>query len=143
MPVQRKRVSDEVMARVASAIVALAADENAPRTKRQIEHISGLSHDVVARAFRQDADEPDNQYRLNERLSELVAPLSSARRSPIAEEQHQDKQKIAELKQQVSELNKELDRYAMTLFAFHLASQPEDTPTGDVIPIRRDRRLKD
>ena len=82
MPAKRKRVSDEVMTRVSTAIDALAADQNAPRTKRQIELLSGLGHDAVARAFRQDAAEPDNQYRLNARLNELIAPLGTGRRSP-------------------------------------------------------------
>lgn len=142
MPAKRKRVSDEVMTRVSTAIDALAADQNAPRTKRQIELLSGLGHDAVARAFRQDAAEPDNQYRLNARLNELIAPLGTGRRSPVAEEQHQDKQKIAELKQQVRELNEHLDRYAMTLFAHHLADNPA-AETSDVVSIRRYRKQRD
>lgn len=142
MPAKRKRVSDEVMGRVSNAIDSLAADQNAPRTKRQVELLSGLSHDAVARAFRQDAAEPDNQYRLSEKLDQLIAPLGTGRRSPVAEEKHQDKQKIAELKQQVGELNRQLDRYAMTLFAHHLAGNPA-AETSDVVSIRRHRRQRD
>jgi hypothetical protein len=142
MPANRKRVSDEVMARVSAAIDALAADASAPRTKRQVEHLSGLSHDAVARAFRQDATEADNPYRLNEKMDQLLAPSGSGRRSPLAEEQHQDKQKIAELKQHVSDLNRQLDRYAMTLFAYHLAENAT-AATGDVVPIRRHKRQRD
>ena len=143
MPARKKRVTDEVMATVSNAIDALAADETAPRTKRQIERIAGLSHDVVARAFRQDAEEPDNLYRLNSKLGALIDPLSSARRSPEAEQQYQDKQRIAELKHEVSDLNKQLDRYAMTLFAYHLAEQPAEAPTGNVVAIRRRRKPDD
>ena len=38
------------MTRVSDAIQMLTADQNAPRTKRQIEILSGLGHDAVARA---------------------------------------------------------------------------------------------
>lgn len=138
MPAKRKRVSDDVLTRVSNAIGMLSVDQDAPRTKRQIEILSGLGHDAVARAFRQDALEPDNQYRLNEQFNHLIGPLGTGRRSPAGEEKHQDKQKIAELKQQVTELNRQLDRYAMTLFAIHLTDNPS-TETGVAIPIRRHR----
>lgn len=138
MPANRKRVSDDVMTRVSNAIDMLSSDDRAPRTKRQIEHLSGLGHDAVARAFRQDAAEPETPFRLNQRFSDLITPLSTGRRSPADEEKYHDKQKIAELKQQVAELNRQLDRYAMTLFALHLADNPS-TETGEAIPIRRYR----
>lgn len=140
MPSQRKQVTDEVMTRVAHALDALASDDAAPRTKRQLEMLSGLSHDAVARAFRQDANEVDSRFRLNEKMNRLTEPLSSARRSPVAEEQYQDKQKIAELKHQVRELNHQLDRYAMSLFAHHIANtaaSPAATSSSDVVPIGR------
>ncbi|MCW2132711.1 hypothetical protein B0G38_001876 [Arthrobacter sp. VKM Ac-2550] len=139
MPAKRKRVSDDVMTRVSGAIEVLSTDRNAPRTKRQIEILSGLGHDAVARAFRQDAHEPDNPYRLNEKFNQLIAPLGTGRRSPAAEEKHQDKQRIAELKQQVGELNRQLDRYAMTLFAHYLADNPS-TESDGAVPMRRQKR---
>jgi hypothetical protein len=140
MPAKRKRVSDDVMTRVSIAIDTLAADNEAPRTKRQIENLSGLGHDAVARAFRQDAAEPDTSYRLNEKFNQLIAPLGTGRRSPAAEERFLEKQTIAELKQQVRELNRQLDRYAMTLFALYLAENPA-TEAG-AVPIRRHRRQR-
>lgn len=141
MPANRKRVSDDVMTRVSNAIDMLSSDDRAPRTKRQIELLSGLGHDAVARAFRQDAAEPNTPFRLNQRFNHLIAPLSTGRRSPADEEKYHDKQKIAELKQKVSELNWQLDRYAMTLFALHLADNPS-TETGEAIPIRRHSRKR-
>ncbi|MGG5171251.1 hypothetical protein ACQR35_03595 [Pseudarthrobacter sp. J1738] len=141
MPAKRKRVSDDVLTRVSDAIKVLSVDQNAPRTKRQIEILSGLGHDAVARAFRQDATEPDNPYRLNEKFNHLIGALGSGRRSPAGEEKHQDKQKIAELKQQVSELNRQLDRYAMTLFAYYLEDNPR-TETNGAVSIRRHRRQR-
>ncbi|TDK23514.1 hypothetical protein E2F48_16115 [Arthrobacter crusticola] len=141
MPASRKRVSDDVMTRVSKAIDALAADQSAPRTKRQIEILSGLGHDAVARAFRQDAAESDNPHRLNEKLNRLIAPLGTSRRSPAAEEKYQDKQKIVELKQQVSELNRQLDRYAMTLFAVYLADNPS-AEASRAVSIRRHRQQR-
>lgn len=141
MPAMRKRVSDDVMSRVSNAIDAISVDPEAPRTKRQIEVLSGLGHDAVARAFRQDATESDNPYRLTERFSQLIAPFQAGRRSPAAQEKYQDKQKIAELKQQVGELNRQLDRYAMSLFAVHLEEQP-NVETDSVVSFRSQRRQR-
>lgn len=141
MPANRKRVSEDVMTRVSDAIHTLSSDDGAPRTKRQIELLSGLGHDAVARAFRQDATEPDNPHRLNEKFNHLTGSVGGGRRSPAAEEKFQDRQKIAELKQQNSELNRQLDRYAMTLFAYYLEDNP-GTETDVAVSIRRHRRQR-
>ncbi|MEF9468516.1 hypothetical protein M5F49_14595 [Mycobacteroides abscessus] len=50
----RKRVSDAVMQAIADAITTIENSADMPRTKRQIEAITGRSHDAVARAFVQD-----------------------------------------------------------------------------------------
>ena len=49
-----KKVSDHVFERVSLALDRLAADPTLRRTKRELERLSGLSHDAVARAFRQE-----------------------------------------------------------------------------------------
>lgn len=71
----RKRVSDAVMQAVADALVTIENDADAPRTKRQIEAITGKSHDAVARAFAQDRHE-NSPYRLNERFKRLTTNLT-------------------------------------------------------------------
>lgn len=140
MTVQRKRVSEAVMARVSAAIDSIAADEAAPRTKRQIEHVSRLGHDAVARAFRQDADDQGHPHHLNERLNALITPGGSGRRSPADEQRREDKQKIVELNQQVRDLNRQLDRYAMCLLAQLLESLPHgDAVEAEVVAIRKSR----
>jgi hypothetical protein len=136
MPINRKRVSEEVMDRVSAAIRVLAKDDSLPRTKRQLELISGLSHDAVARAFRQDAAEPDTIHQINASFDDLVAPLGGGRRSPFEQERHNDKQEIVVLKQQIKELNKQLDRYAMALFAQHLMREEGSQTPTNTVPLR-------
>jgi hypothetical protein len=136
---RRKPVSEEVMIRVSEAINRLEADQNAPRTKRQLEVISGLGHDAVARAFRQDASQSAGSHQLTARWAELT-DRPGGYRSPAAHAEHQARQHIAELQQTVRELNTQLDRYAMALFAGHLEQVAHDDQ-GEVIEIRRRRSL--
>jgi hypothetical protein len=142
---RRKRVSDEVMVRISEAIDKIAADDQAPRTKRQIEAISGLGHDAVARAFRQDSVE-SAEYRLNERLNALLTPEGSGRRSPEGQERHEAEIKIAELRHRVRELDAQLDRYGMALYAHALSAgtlTSEGSSDGtDPVPMRRQRKRK-
>jgi hypothetical protein len=138
VPARRKRVSETVMARVSAAVDSIAADHTAPRTKRQIEQISSLGHDAVARAFRQDADDQGVPHRLNERLNELMG--TTGRRSPAEEERRQHKQEVLELNQEVRDLNRQLDRYAMCLLAQLLRDLPQDDGIASDVVAIRDRR---
>lgn len=136
----RKRVSDRVMQAVADAITAIENDPSAPRTKRKIEALAGLSHDAVARAFAQDRDDADSPYALTKRFEALTAPLAARGDSLDAAEARKDRDTIAELRQQNRDLHALLDRYAQALFAQHLDEQ-ESRPEKEVVtPIRRTRR---
>ncbi|MFR9779018.1 hypothetical protein ACL02O_23560, partial [Micromonospora sp. MS34] len=127
--------------RIAEALDVIAADDARPRTKREIERITDLGHDTVARAFRQDAEE-ENTYRITEKFTALAQQLGSNRRSPAREKELAHEQELADLRREASDLNKQLDRYAMSLYAYYLAAQPQ--PDGasatDPIPIGRNRK---
>ena len=134
----RKRVTDEVMTAIADAITAMAGDADAPRTKRQIEALSGKSHDAVARAFAQDRNEGGTPFRLNERFNDLTANLTrgdSLNEATV----RQDRQTIAELRQKNRDLHAQLDRFATALFAQHLDRQGQRPELELVTRIRRDK----
>jgi hypothetical protein len=147
MPSPRpKRTSNATFQRIVDALEELKADDDAPRTKREIERRSGLAHDAVARAFRQDADE-DNEFGINKKFDELTAELTVARVSPDRDKQIAVERQNAELRDQVRHLNDRLDQHAMALFAYHLqethaARSEGDAPTH-VVPIRVRRRDDD
>jgi hypothetical protein len=141
-PGRRKTVSEDVFRRIAEALAEMASDDAAPRTKREIERRSSLSHDAVARAFRQD-NAHEGRWGVSSRFADLVN-ASTGRRSPQQAIRSERDHKITELQQQVSELQRSLDRYAMSLFAVYLQDQKrdsDDSPEEDnVTPIGRNRR---
>jgi len=145
---QRKRTSDETFKRIVEAIEKMAADDESPRTKREIERLTGYGHDAVARAFRQDATE-DNRYRITAKFKALTEELTSSRVSPDRDRQIVIQRENRELKDQVRHLNQMLDAHAMALFAVHLRNThptTSDAPTStnaDVVPIRRRPRDDD
>lgn len=109
------------------ALSEMAFDDEAPRTKREIERRTNLSHDAVARAFRQDAGE-HNQWAITAKLQELRGGVDEGL-SPSRQQEKASAVKIRELQEQVGELNRTLDAYAMTLFALQLQDHgmhPED-----------------
>ncbi|MGA9147952.1 MAG: hypothetical protein WBZ04_10365 [Candidatus Nanopelagicales bacterium] len=138
---KRKRTSDDTFNRIVEALDIMAADNESPRTKREIERLTGYSHDAIARAFRQDANE-DNEYRITAKFAKMTSELTASRVSPDRDKQIAMAQQINELKDQVRHLNLMLDAHAMSLFAYHLkdahGSQVDDD--ADVISIRRHRR---
>lgn len=142
---QRKRTSDETFKRIVEAIEKMAADDESPRTKREIERLTGYGHDAVARAFRQDATE-DNQYGITTKFKALTEELTASRVSPDRDKQIVIQRENRELKDQVRHLNQLLDAHAMALFALHLrdthpaTSDSTTTASADVVPIRRRRR---
>ncbi|MGB3321820.1 MAG: hypothetical protein WBB05_04330 [Mycolicibacterium fortuitum] len=131
----RKRVSDAVMQAIADAITTIENSADMPRTKRQIEAITGRSHDAVARAFVQDRIE-NSSYRLNSRFEQLTANLTRGD-SLNAAAARNDRQTIAELRQKNRDLHNQLDRFAIALFARLLDAQSEQPETELVTPIRR------
>lgn len=131
----RKRVSDAVMQAIADAITTIENSADMPRTKRQIEAITGRSHDAVARAFVQDRIE-SSSHCLNSRFEQLTANLTRGD-SLNAAVIRNDRQTIAELRQQNRDLHDQLDRFAIALFAQHLDTDSEPPEIELITPIRR------
>lgn len=130
-----KRVSDAVMQAIADAITTVENSPDMPRTKRQIEAITGRSHDAVARAFVQDRTE-NSSYGLNNRFEQLTANLTRGD-SLNAAAVRSDRQAIAELRQKNRDLQDQLDRFATALFARHLDTEMERPEIQRVTRIRR------
>lgn len=144
MPAPRaKRTSKATFQRIVDALAQMKDDEDAPRTKREIERRSGLAHDAVARAFRQDADE-DNEFGINNLFDALTSELTVTRVSPDRDKQIATERQNANLKDEVRHLHEQLDRHAMAMFSYHLrdqhAAQSTDAAPTDVIPIRSRQR---
>lgn len=132
-----RTVSDDVMERISAALEAMAADPHAPRTKREIERRTGLSHDAVARAFRQDAAS-SSPWNLTTRLARLGE--RPARRSDPQARQVRDLQaKIRDKNKQITQMEAALDRHAMTVLALHLELQQLSGPSANVVAIARSR----
>jgi hypothetical protein len=126
------------MQAIADAITTIENSADMPRTKRQIEAITGRSHDAVARAFVQDRTE-NSSYRLNSRFEQLTAKLTRGD-SLNAATARNDRQTIAELRQQNRDLHNQLDCFATALFARHLDTQTKRPETELVTRIRRGQR---
>lgn len=141
---RRKRVGDAVMERIVAAIREIAADESAPRTKREIERRTGLSHDAVARAFRQDSEE-ENRWQISKEMVKLTDGGAN-RRSPQQNEKVEVAQQLADSKQRLSEAQAQNERYAVALYAFQIQRTAATVPdSSKAVPIgknrRRDRRV--
>ena len=129
-----KRVSDDVFARIASALDQIASDPTARRTKREIEQRSGLSHDTVARAFRQDTETPTH-WHISDRLNGLLNTTQAAsRRSPQQAAEADLRNTIRDRNREIERLNSLVDGYANLLLAHHL--EQTLTETNTVIPLR-------
>jgi hypothetical protein len=138
----RKRVTDEVFERIGEAITLIAADTAAPRTKREIERLSGLAHDTVARAFKQDQLE-ETPWKITARFL-ATGDASTHGRSPEQQRLHDAQQVIEELKHKNRDLESALNSYAATLLAYHLnvsEQNASDGPFSGAVPmIGRNRR---
>lgn len=134
----RKRVTDEVMQRISDALDRMSTDNTARRTKRELERITGLSHDAVARAFRRDVDE-NSRWNLTGRLASLSDP-QAGHRSPQEQHIHQLRQTLREKNTQIAQLQTSLDRYAMAVLAQHLELNANTSRDRDVISLGRNRQ---
>lgn len=134
----RKRVSDSVMQAIADAITTIENSADMPRTKRQIEAITGRSHDAVARAFVQDRTE-NSSYHLNSRFEQLTANLTRGDSLNTAAVRN-DRQTIAELRQKNRDLHNQLDCFATALFAQYLDTQIQRREIELVTRIGRGQR---
>jgi hypothetical protein len=126
------------MQAIAGAIATIENSPDMPRTKRQIEALTGRSHDAIARAFVQDRT-VNSPYRLNSRFEQLTANMSRGHSLNDAAGRN-DRQAIAELRQQNRDLHNQLDRFATALFARHLDTQAERPEIELVTRIRRGQR---
>lgn len=126
------------MQAIADAITTIENSADMPRTKRQIEAITGRSHDAVARAFVQDRIETSS-FHLNSRFEQLTANLTRGDSLSDAAVRN-DRQTIAELRQKNRDLHDQLDRFAIALFARHLDAKTERPEIELVTRIRRRQR---
>jgi hypothetical protein len=133
----RKRVTDEVMQRISAALDRMTNDHTARRTKRELERITGLSHDAVARAFRRDVEE-NSRWNLTGRLAALTDP-QAGHRSPQEQHVHELRQTLIKKNAQITELEASLDRYAMAVLAHHLELNSKVIGGQDVVSIGRNR----
>lgn len=137
----RKHVTDEVFQRIVSAIKRIGTDPDLRPTKRQIENLTGLSHDAVARAFRQDADSGGKPWGINASLESLAG--STRGKSPTEEQFDTLRREIAEKNQTIRELQDTLDAYATALFAYAVNTDAQRAGPHDPVPIGRNRPRED
>lgn len=128
-------VTEDVLVRVSAALDAIAQDPELPRTKRSVERVSGLSHDAVARAFRQDR-ELGTPQRLNARFAELTDG-GGDRRSPIRQELAELRERHRERGRRIRELEADVAALAQIVLATELSSSIEEPFT--VVPLRHRR----
>lgn len=128
-----KQVSDESMTRVRAAIQTLGDNPGAPRTKRELQRRTGLSHDLIARAFRQDAEAPE-LWQLSQLFGALTAG-PSRRRTPEQVRTDKLKEQLAKRNAENALLRQQLDGAASVIVALELqlGSLEDDT----VVPLRR------
>lgn len=125
------RVTDDVMQRVAAAIETISQDPATACTKRSIEHVSGLSHDAVARAFRQDRTE-GSIHDLTSRFQQVVEHRRG-RRTEADQRAHDNREELRAAKDRISELEAELASYAQVILAQKLELDALRNPDGTVI----------
>lgn len=128
------RVSDEVMTRVAAALKELGNDTNMKRTKRSIEEISGLSHDAVARAFRQDRTE-GSAWKINATFDSMT--IGPEAKSPIERKAEELSEQLGDARRTITELRAQLEGYAQVIAAQQLQIHALSDVGSGVVPMRR------
>lgn len=124
------------MARIRTAIRTLDDDPSVPRTKRELQRRTGLSHDLVARAFRQDDEDPD-RWQLRQHFEALSAgPVR--RRTPEQATVDKLKGQLETRNAENALLRQQLNGAASMIVALELqlGAFGDDT----VVPIARRRR---
>jgi hypothetical protein len=139
-----KPVGADVLLRVSAALDEMEDRPTTRPTKREVERISGLSHDAVARAFRQDmvATTP---FRLTHRLQKLREDTAQPKGVSNADsDDSDDAAEATELRKQMRELNHVNEMFAIALFAHYLEEyDPKSTiDMSNVIPIGKNRRRR-
>lgn len=133
-----KRVTSEVFVRIAQALDEMSHDDNAKRTKREVERRSNLSHDAVDRAFKQDMKD-ETQWGINHKFTALKEGRAT-RVSPERCREIENERALADLREALMLERRLNERYMMALFAMHLdATDLEDGRANTVIPMGRNR----
>lgn len=107
------------------ALQQMAGDPTMSRTKVQIEKLTGLGRDAVARAFRQDREQPDRRYLLNEKFDALKEAKPEAGESTAGTE---DTQQVKELRDRNKDLRRVNAAFAQPLFARELTNPSRSLP---------------
>ena len=136
-----KRVGDDVLQRIAIALDTMADDPNAPKTKREVERRTGLSHDAVARAFRLDAEQA-SRWNLTTRFNAL-GERPARRTDPQTQGIKDLEDKLKAKNRRISELEAALDRHAMAVLALHLELQQLPDPDSKVVALGRTWQHRD
>ncbi|MGH9068006.1 MAG: hypothetical protein ACRD0J_11055 [Acidimicrobiales bacterium] len=129
-------VTNDTVRRIHVAIDEMAADPSTRRTKRELERISGLSHDTVARAFRQDRQ---GRYGILARYQALIGP-GPDRRSDHQRELDERDQRIRHQERRIRELHATVDRYAATIFLLRRQLEAAADPERTLVPFAPPRR---
>lgn len=136
-----KQVSESVMERVSVAIDALKIDDTLPRTKRELERLSGLSHATVARAFVQDAAVSAtpgvNRWRLTDRFATMT--VETGGRTSLSIRTMALEHQLEEKNDAIRKLEQTVDQQAQALYAIYvrdLGREKGVTPIG----VNRSRR---
>lgn len=117
---RRKQVSTHVMEKVSLALQQMAGDPSMSRTKVQVEKLTGLGRDAVARSFRQDREQPDRRYRLNEKFD----ALKDAQRKPGEPASgDEDTRSVDELRDRLRDVERVNAAFAQALFARELTER--------------------
>jgi hypothetical protein len=132
-----KPVSESVMERVSVAIDALQLDGTLPRTKRELERLSGLSHATIARAFHQDLTQPVSKWRITDRFATVTAATGG--RSAQSVQKNRLLEQLMEKNARIRDLHQILDNYSQALYAMH-AKASEDHSGVTHIGVNRNRR---
>jgi hypothetical protein len=108
------------MEKVSLALQQMAGDPSMSRTKVQVEKLTGLGRDAVARSFRQDREQPDRRYRLNEKFD----ALKDAQRKPGEPASgDEDTRSVDELRDRLRDVERVNAAFAQALFARELTER--------------------
>ena len=122
-------VTDDTVGRIKAALDKMAADPSTKQTKREVERLSGLSHDTVARAFRQDHQ---GRHGILARYEALTG-TNLDRRSDHQRDLDERDQRIRHQERRISELHATVDRYASTIFLLRRQLEAAADPNGTLI----------
>lgn len=123
-------VTHDTIERIRAALDMMAVDPSARRTKREVERLSGLSHDTVARAFHQDSQ---GRHGILGRYETLTGAKGD-RRSDNQRALDERDQQIRHQERRIRELHATVDRYATTIFVLRRQLEAVSAPGTTLAP---------